>query len=83
MGAPAKTEDRSDVAPNQALMGTSVAGVVDTRNYEQYSLPEGWTTEDPNDDALLATLGITPTGGQRRLLLVNANQTAGLLVEKG
>ena len=82
LGAPNKTEDRTDVAPHQALMGSYVAGTVSVENFEQFSLPTGWTSEDPNDDALLASLGIVPTGGVQKLLLVNADQTVGLLVEK-
>ena len=82
LGAPNKTEDRTDVAPHQALMGSAVNGTVSVDQYEHYSLPDGWTSEDPNDLALISSLGITPKGGTKKLLLVNAAQTVGLLVEK-
>ena len=82
LGAPNKTEDRTDVAPHQALLGDAVAGPVQVEQYENYSLPDGWTSEDPNDLALISSLGITPKGGTKKLLLVNAAQTVGLLVEK-
>jgi hypothetical protein len=82
LGAVNKTEDRTDVAPHQACLGDAVAGPVSVEAYEQYSLPAGWTSEDPNNNTLLTSLGITPKGGTRKLLLVNAAQTVGLLVEK-
>ena len=82
LGAVNKTEDRTDVAPHQALMGSAVSGTVSVESYENYSLPDGWTSEDPENLALISSLGITPKGGTKKLLLVNAAQTVGLLVEK-
>lgn len=87
IGASNKSVDRRDIAPNQALLGSSVSGTIQSSNYEQYTLPEGWTSEATSGasfDTVTAALGIdVGDPADRKLFLVNSDQTVAVLIMKG
>ena len=82
LGGVNKTEDRTDVAPHQACLGDSKAGKNTMKNYEQYSVPDGWHEHSLTDTSLMSTLGINPGTGTIKAFIVKDDNSVGLLVEK-
>lgn len=84
LGCPNKTENKTDVAPHQALMGWSTAGTLSTKNHEQYNVPTGWKAISPfgtTAENILSALGMRASQQEAALLLVNSDNSMAVLVE--